>query len=279
MIQCHPKLWDSGEIFRLDLEFLKTRAEVCTKFMDQDSIDHANQFLQDTAHLGNNSTRMDYWKNLLDFMSHWNNGNFEAVGFKWMMNQCLVDVVPEAIDYFKKEDFRVIILDRENYLRQAISVEALKQAPGSAHESSATTERPKVDIDADTFLRFFEVRSNTEANYKLIESKVNNTMRISYSQLMENPASTVHDVFTFLDLEQTPVKTDDFVKTHVGAVGDYVKDWEKVRAQLMKTEWADKVKEWEVEETSQSSEGAASLISVESTVSGFCWGIHMKNQH
>lgn len=253
--------------------------------MDQDSIDHAKAFLKDTSHMGTNSTRMDYWKNVLDFMSHWNNGNFEAVGFKWMMDQGLGDVVPQAIDYFNKEDFRVIILDRENYLRQAISVYGLKQAPGSGHEATATTDRPKIDIGAAVFLHYFKKRAKTESNYKLIESKVNNTMYIRYSQLMDNPAGTVADVFKFLDLDQVPVDTRSFEKTHKGAVGDYVKDWDKVKAQLMKTEWADKVEEWEGESTSSKASGKSSLISVKATLSGEpahkelahpCWGIHVK---
>ena len=127
---------------------------------------------------------------------------------------------------FKKDDFRVIILDRKNYLRQAISVYGLIQSPrGSAHQKKATSERPKVDIAAHDIIYYFEDRTLMEKAYKLIESEVNNTMRVSYEQLSENPAATVQDVFTFLGLKQIPVSTDSIVKTHRGAVADFVKDW------------------------------------------------------
>jgi len=57
----------------------------------------------------------------------------KAVGFKWMMNQGLEANMDKAIQKLNEQSIRVIVLERTNFLRQAISEYAMDTNNGPVH--------------------------------------------------------------------------------------------------------------------------------------------------
>lgn len=173
-------------------------------------------------------------------------------GFEWIeiKNQ---DIIHEAIEYFNKNNYKVVILDRQNLLRQCISLVQLNTG-GIAHiiaghekDGSAKEAREKLNITANDFSMCFEEHVRCRNWYDEIEANIQPgfVTRVTYSELSNDPVSVVKRLHSFFGLDSVEIEIGDMVKTHVGPVSDFVEDWENVRAELLKTKYADAVKHWE----------------------------------
>mmetsp|Transcript_2694 Transcript_2694/g.4964 ORF Transcript_2694/g.4964 Transcript_2694/m.4964 type:complete len:308 (-) Transcript_2694:301-1224(-) len=256
MLGSHPKLTDYAEIFLHGLPGLRRLAAKChgNEFLTEEGSAHARSFLEKTKDLPDGAHYEEFWEPAVDMMSHFTNGNEKAVGFKWMMNQGLDNKVDEAIDYFNENNFKVVILDRQNLLRQCISGFQLR-ATGEAHimaghendENTEETFHQKLNITARNFRTYFKNRVRYHQWYDKIEAEINPgfVTRVTYSELSDDPVSVVKRLHKFFGLDSVEIETGGLVKSHVGPVSDFVEDWENVRAELLKTEYADAVKHWE----------------------------------
>lgn len=249
MLVSHEHVSDTREVFSKNFGFFRYVAETCL-LESKDFRAHAEAFLKSTAHIPDNSTQVGkYWKQACELMSHFNNGDFEVTGFKWMMDQSLDSLYSEAVEYFNENNYKIFILERKNWLRQTISIFGIRDSAGHAHlkHPDKTIMDMKLSITPINFINYFKRHEIYSKKYDAIEAAGNNVMRISYEELMAEPNETMQRAYEFLGIDPQPVSTDTFVKTHSGPVGDYVKDWKSVKAELMKTEYAEKIEAWESE--------------------------------
>mmetsp|Transcript_28812 Transcript_28812/g.50703 ORF Transcript_28812/g.50703 Transcript_28812/m.50703 type:complete len:326 (+) Transcript_28812:34-1011(+) len=250
MIVSHEHVSDTREVFAKNFGFFRHAAENCLP-ESKNFRAHAEAFLKSTAHIPDNSTQVGkYWKQACDLMSHFNNGDFEVTGFKWMMDQGLESVYSEAVEYFNENNYKVFILERKNLLRHTISIFGLRNSPqGTAHltHPDKSIMDTKLSITPKDFIKMFKVHEIYSKKYDAIEAAGNNVMRISYEELAAEPSETIQRAYEFLGIDPQPVSTDHFLKTHTGSIDQLVKDWKSVRAELMKTEYAEKIEAWERE--------------------------------
>eukprot|EP00472_Partenskyella_glossopodia_P011229 CAMPEP_0197519332 /NCGR_PEP_ID=MMETSP1318-20131121/4590_1 /TAXON_ID=552666 /ORGANISM="Partenskyella glossopodia, Strain RCC365" /LENGTH=296 /DNA_ID=CAMNT_0043070241 /DNA_START=240 /DNA_END=1131 /DNA_ORIENTATION=- len=254
MLESHPKLIDYHEIFLKNLHDLRKVATECNAYLTEEGSAHARSFLRKTKDIVPEDIRYEeYWEPTLDFMSHFTDGNQKAVGFKWMMNQGLDELVDEAIEYLNENNYKVIILDRQNLLRQCISTIQLDEThiahikTGHEKDLSSKEAYQKLNITANDFSNFFEDYVRYRKLYDEIEANIKPGFitRVTYSELSSDPVSVVKRLHSFFGLDPVEIETGDMVKIHVGPVSDYVEDWENVRAELLKTKYADAVEHWE----------------------------------
>uniref|UniRef100_A0A7N0TAL8 Sulfotransferase n=1 Tax=Kalanchoe fedtschenkoi TaxID=63787 RepID=A0A7N0TAL8_KALFE len=166
-----------------------------------------------------------------------------AVGFKWMLNQGLMDYHEDISEYFNRRGVSVIFLFRRNLLRRLVSVLAnsydrYAKLLNGTHKSHVHTEE----------------EAQALSNYKPI---INSTSLVSDLQLMRISASkaveyfngtrymivyyedlitnrTLLDVQNFLFLPPTDL-TSRQVKIHKGPLSEHVKNWDEVNKTLKGT--------------------------------------------
>ncbi|KAG5098019.1 hypothetical protein JHK82_047873 [Glycine max] len=167
-----------------------------------------------------------------------------AIGFKWMLNQGLMEHPKEIADYFNSRSVSVIFLFRRNLLRRMVSMLAnsydryAKLLSGTHKSHVHSTE------EADTLSKYKPTINSTSllADLKDIEMRTakvleyfNTTwhMILYYEDLMRN-CTKLKDVQEFLGLPQMEL-TSRQVKIHRGPLSDHIKNWDDVNRTLTGT--------------------------------------------
>lgn len=189
---------------------------------------------------------MDKVYNLDWFSSASKNECSAAVGFKWMLNQGLMQHHEEIVEYFNRRGVSAIFLFRRNLLRRMISVLAnsydryarLLNGTHKSHvhskEEAKTLSKYKPIINATsliTDLKQIEVEAARAIEY------FNSTRHIVlfYEDLIKNRSKLV-DVQDFLRLPQMDL-TSRQVKIHQGPLLEHIKNWEDVNRTLSGTDY------------------------------------------
>ncbi|XP_076943313.1 uncharacterized protein LOC143613512 [Bidens hawaiensis] len=187
---------------------------------------------------------LDKVYNLDWFTSSSKNECSAAVGFKWMLNQGLMEHPKEIIDYFNKNVVSVIFLLRRNMLRRLVSVLANSYDKGakvlngvhvshvhSQEEASVLSKyKPTINIASLTLdLREMEANAMKALEY------FNSTRHIVlyYEDLIRNPSKLI-EVQDFLKLPRMKL-TSRQVKIHKGALSEHIKNWDDVNKTLYGT--------------------------------------------
>lgn len=169
-----------------------------------------------------------------------------AVGFKWMLNQGLMEYHKEILEYFNDRGVSVIFLFRRNLLRRMVSVLAnsydryAKLLNGThkshvhSHEEAETLSTYKPAINSSSLVM----------DLKLMEKMVlealdyfSNTRHIVlyYEDLIKNRTKLV-DVQDFLGLPKMDL-TSRQVKIHRGSLSKHMKNWDDVNKTLSGTKY------------------------------------------
>ncbi|ONK75656.1 uncharacterized protein A4U43_C03F19170 [Asparagus officinalis] len=169
-----------------------------------------------------------------------------AVGFKWMLNQGLMQHYGEIAEYFNKRGVSVIFLFRRNQLRQWISLLAnshdqyAKQLNGThkAHVHSQyeanILARFKPMIDAKMLVPKLKQLHDWVVD-ALEQLKSNRHMVIYYEDLIRNDTK-VKDVMDFLKVPQRRL-ISHHVKIHTKPLSHLVENWDDVHNALAGTQY------------------------------------------
>ncbi|CAH8268154.1 unnamed protein product [Arabidopsis lyrata] len=189
---------------------------------------------------------LDRVYNLDWFTSASKNECSAAIGFKWMLNQGLLDNHKEIVDYFNLRGVSAIFLFRRNPLRRMVSVLAnsydrYAKLLNGTHKSHVHSPE-----EADALSRYKPVINSTSLIHDLQETENSaakaleyfNTTRhivVFYEDLITNQ-TTLKQVQEFLNI---PVKdlSSRQVKIHRGDLSDHIKNWEDINKTLNGTEY------------------------------------------
>ncbi|XP_024975620.1 uncharacterized protein LOC112513554 isoform X2 [Cynara cardunculus var. scolymus] len=187
---------------------------------------------------------LDRVYNLDWFTSSSKNECSAAIGFKWMLNQGLMQYPKEIEQYFNDRGVNVIFLLRRNVLRRLVSMLAnsfdkdAKLLNGvhvshvhSPEEADLLSKyKPELNITSlKSDLRGMESTAEKALNY------FNSTRHIIiyYEDLMKDPSKLI-EVEDFLKLPRMNL-TSQQVKIHKGSLSEHIKNWEEVNKTLTGT--------------------------------------------
>ncbi|CAL5324676.1 uncharacterized protein LOC114308968 isoform X1 [Camellia sinensis] len=168
-----------------------------------------------------------------------------AVGFKWMLNQGLMEHHNEILEYFNSRGVSLIFLFRRNLLRRLLSVLAnsydkhAKQLNGThkAHvhspEEAETLSKYKPTINSASVMNDLKQMDVTAA--KALEY-FHSTRHIIlyYEDLIKNHTQKLVDVQEFLRLPVMNL-TSRQVKIHKGPLSEHIKNWDEINKTLQGT--------------------------------------------
>ncbi|CAA2967971.1 nodulation h [Olea europaea subsp. europaea] len=189
-------------------------------------------------------TTLDRVYNLDWFTSASKNQCSAAVGFKWMLNQGLMENHKEIVEYFNSRGVSVIFLFRRNLLRRMVSVLAnsfdqYAKLLNGTHKSHVHSVE-----EADTLSRYKPVinLSSLVTELKQMEKTVLEALEyfsstrhiiLYYEDLVKNRTKLV-DVQDFLRLPQMEL-TSRQVKIHKGPLSEHIKNWDDINKALRGT--------------------------------------------
>lgn len=189
---------------------------------------------------------LDKVYNLDWFSSASKNECSAAVGFKWMINQGLMEHHEEVADYFNTRGVSLIFLLRRNLLRRMISLLAntydknVKLLNGthkshvhSPHEAEVLAGY-KPTLNVSTLVS--NIRSAEGTAARALECfKTTRHIVLYYEDIITNHTKLV-EVQEFLKLPSQNL-TSGQVKIHSGPLSRYVANWEDVRKTLQGTSY------------------------------------------
>ncbi|XP_009366932.2 nodulation protein H [Pyrus x bretschneideri] len=165
-----------------------------------------------------------------------------ATGFKWMLNQGLMEHHSEIVQYFNRRGVSAIFLFRRNLLRRLVSVLAnsydrYAKLLNGTHKSHVHSEQ-----EADTLAKYKPTINCTNLITDLKE------MEMATAKALEYFNSTRHMIVYYEDINRSKLKvvqeflglprmklTSRQVKIHNGSLSDHIKNWEDVQKTLLGT--------------------------------------------
>ncbi|KAL5705793.1 hypothetical protein ACHQM5_024046 [Ranunculus cassubicifolius] len=189
---------------------------------------------------------LDKVYNLDWFSSASKNECSAAVGFKWMLNQGLMDHHNEIVEYFNRRGVLAVFLFRRNLLRRMISVLANtydrdakllngthKSHVHSPHEAeilarykptiNATLLIPNLKHEEDRIIRALEYFKSTRHTILYYEDLISNRTKLM-------------DVQEFLRIPRRKLKSRQ-VKIHKAALSEQISNWGDVENALRGTQY------------------------------------------
>ncbi|KAJ1397417.1 Sulfotransferase domain [Sesbania bispinosa] len=187
---------------------------------------------------------MDKVYNLDWFTSASKNECSAAVGFKWMLNQGLMENHKEIVEYFERRRVSAIFLFRRNILRRMVSVLAnsydkdAKPLNGT-HKSHVHSMmeakilaryRPRINIT----LLIPELKQTEETAAKAIAYFKNTRHIVLYYEDLVNNRTKLKDVQEFLRVPYRDLESRQ-VKIHTGSLSKQIQNWDEVQKALTGT--------------------------------------------
>eukprot|EP00466_Bigelowiella_natans_P003840 jgi/Bigna1/60681/fgenesh1_kg.14_\ len=162
--------------------------------------------------------------------------NIKATGFKSLLGQG--SEADKAVDYFNKNNVRVIVLLRENALRRAISSWHQNCGSDELYNVKNEDDLKKMGGAADVPATFIaaQMRKFNSLKKQLlsIHARVNNSLLLKYEELAAAPnmfLDTIQD-FVGVDRMTDQMSVGLFKKLHEGPIGELVSDWDTKKKQI-----------------------------------------------
>jgi len=160
--------------------------------------------------------------------------SIQAAGFKLKFPR-QVKEFPEAQDYLLDlgDRLRIILLDRENVLKRAISKQVLvnlRNRDVSLHRQNLKNEVlfEPVTIDVEDVIHLATVTANGRAALFEFARQFENSLTIEYEQLRHAEAETMGKVLEFLDLPTTETLASEYVKVTPDRISLAVKNYDEL---------------------------------------------------
>ncbi|XP_052195020.1 uncharacterized protein LOC127803054 [Diospyros lotus] len=187
---------------------------------------------------------LDRVYNLDWFSSASKNQCSAAVGFKWMLNQGLMENHKEIVEYFNNRGVSVIFLFRRNLLRRMVSVLANSYDRHAKLLNGTHKSHVHSIEEAETLMKYKPSINSTSLVNDLKE------MEVTAAKALEYFSSTRHIILYYEDLIRNRTKlvqvqeflrlpvmnlTSRQVKIHKGPMREHIKNWEEVNKTLQGT--------------------------------------------
>lgn len=175
------------------------------------------------------------WMNLKSFLSRFftaKNGE-HAKGFKLMHFQTAY--LPGIIDYIKKNDVKVILLLRENLLKNTLS-DLRARHTGIYHNSGKTTEKlPKFHVDTAVLgKKMAEINS---INKQLEQTTASmDRLKIAYEDF-DNWDATMSKILNFINVKDIPL-TPVSKKLNPSKLEDMIDNYDEMKNWLQQNNYA-----------------------------------------
>ncbi|KAM5565651.1 hypothetical protein ABKV19_019587 [Rosa sericea] len=198
---------------------------------------------------------MDKVYNLDWFSSASRNECSAAVGFKWMLNQGLMENHEEIVKYFKKRGVSAIFLFRRNLLRRMISVHAnsydkeAKQLNGThkshVHSPLEAQILAKYKPKLNATLLIPELKQDEETAAKATQYFKTTRHIVLYYEDVINNRTKLNEVQKFLGLPYRELKSRQ-VKIHTTPLSNQIENWEDVQKTLKGTSYESFLADYQV---------------------------------
>ncbi|XP_057986853.1 uncharacterized protein LOC110664335 isoform X2 [Hevea brasiliensis] len=169
-----------------------------------------------------------------------------AVGFKWMLNQAMLEHHKGIAEYFKKKGVHAIFLFRRNLLRRMISV--LANSYDKSKKPLNGTHKSHVHSSVEAkILAKYKPRLNTStllSELKHVDDRAIRAIKyfkstrhivVYYEDVVSN-RTKLKEVQEFLRLPHREL-TSRQVKIHSGALSDQIQNWDEVSQVLNGTSY------------------------------------------
>ncbi|KAE8672614.1 P-loop containing nucleoside triphosphate hydrolases superfamily protein isoform 4 [Hibiscus syriacus] len=148
-----------------------------------------------------------------------------AVGFKWMLNQGLMEHHKEIVQHFNHRGVAVVFLFRRNSLQRMVSLLAnsydrYAKLLNGTHKSHVHSQE-----EATALSRYKPIINSTSLISDLKEVEMDAVQAIKYFKSTRH--MKLEDVQEFLGLPKMEL-TSRQVKIHKGPLSDFVKNWDDV---------------------------------------------------
>ncbi|KAK7283308.1 hypothetical protein RIF29_12739 [Crotalaria pallida] len=187
---------------------------------------------------------MDKVYNLDWFTSASKNECSAAVGFKWMLNQGLLDHHKDIVEYFERRRVSAIFLFRRNLLRRMVSVLAnsydkdakLLNGTHKSHTHSPLEAKilAKYKPRINTTLLIPELKQTEETAKKAIAYFKNTRRIVFFYEDIVNNRTKLNDVQEFLRVPYRDLESRQ-VKIHTAPLSDQIENWDEVQQALKGT--------------------------------------------
>lgn len=189
---------------------------------------------------------LDKVYNLDWFTSASKNECNSAVGFKWMLNQGLMEHHKEIVEYFQRKGVSAIFLLRRNLLSRSVSVLAnsydkhAKQLNGThkshVHSTIEAEVLAKYKPWINTTLLMVELKQTEETASKAIEYFSNTHHIVLYYEDLLKNGTKLEDVQEFLGLPYRNLQSCQF-KIHTAPLSKQIENWDEVQEALKETSY------------------------------------------
>ncbi|XP_075498644.1 uncharacterized protein LOC142537015 [Primulina tabacum] len=167
-----------------------------------------------------------------------------AIGFKWMLNQGLMEYHREIVEYFNDRGVSVVFLFRKNHLRRMVSVLANSYDRNAKLLNGIHKSHVHSRQEADTLagykptINLASLMMDLMQMEKMVLDALNyfrstRHVVLYYEDLLKNRTKLV-DVQKFLALPQMEL-TSRQVKIHKGPLSEHVENWDDVKRTLRGT--------------------------------------------
>ncbi|XP_027368165.1 uncharacterized protein LOC113874143 [Abrus precatorius] len=187
---------------------------------------------------------MDQVYNLDWFTSASKNECSAAVGYKWMLNQGLMEHHKEIVEYFERRGVSAIFLFRRNLLRRMVSVLAnsydkdTKPLNGThkshVHSTLEAGILAKYRPWINTTLLMEELKQTEKTATKCIEYFKNTRHIVLYYEDLVKNRTKLKDVQDFLRLPYRDMHSKQ-VKIHTAPLSKQIENWDEVQKTLKET--------------------------------------------
>ncbi|XP_004501588.1 uncharacterized protein [Cicer arietinum] len=167
-----------------------------------------------------------------------------AVGFKWMLNQGLMEHHKEIVEYLEQRKVSTIFLFRRNLLRRMVSVLAnsydkdVKLLNGThkshVHSTMEATILARYKPQINITLLIPELKQTNETIAKAIAYFKNIRHVVLYYEDLVNNRTKLKDVQEFLRVPYKDLESHQ-VKIHTGPLSMQIKNWDEVQKKLTET--------------------------------------------
>ncbi|KAK8951567.1 hypothetical protein KSP39_PZI003410 [Platanthera zijinensis] len=171
---------------------------------------------------------------------------FYAVGFKWMLNQGVLDNHEEIVDYFNRRGVSLVLLFRRNHLRRLVSLKAnnhdgiAKDVNGTHRAHVFSKEEAEILGKYKPKLYIKGLIPTLEHMERLATDTLNNFrstrhMLVYYEDLVRNQTK-MNEVLEFLKVPQRKL-ISGHVKIHTRPLAQQVGNWRDVVKAIMRTKY------------------------------------------
>ncbi|KAH9663493.1 Sulfotransferase [Citrus sinensis] len=206
---------------------------------------------------------LDTVYNLDWFTSASKNECSAAVGFKWMLNQGLMQYHKEIVEYFNRRGVSVIFLFRRNLLRRLVSVlansydryakllngthkshvhshqeaEALSRYKPAINSTLLIAELKEMELTAAKAFEYFNSTRHIVLYYEdLVKNRKFPSIPLYGGHDPHHSLQKLKEVLEFLRLPQMKLKSRQ-VKIHRGTLSEHIQNWNDVKKTLNGTEY------------------------------------------